>query len=71
MLRETRFRSVVKSITWRILAVIITWTVVYSYTGNVGGSLKITITAAGVSIITYYFHERIWNNIEWGKKFEL
>ena len=65
---ETKYRSVVKTILWRIIATLITWAVVYYFTKSIGGSLKTTLVAAGLSMIGYYVHERFWNTISWGKK---
>ena len=49
-----------KTIVWRVLATIITGVVVYLYTGKLAESSKITITAAIILTIAYYFHELFW-----------
>jgi len=67
MFKEINSRSVVKSIVWRIIATLLTWSVVYFFNGSVGDSLKITLWAAGFSTVAYYIHERIWNKVGWGK----
>lgn len=58
-MKETKLRSFTKSIIWRVISIIITWIVV--------GSLSATLIAAGLSMIAYYIHERVWNKILWGK----
>lgn len=65
--QETRTRSVVKTVIWRVVATLITWGTVYAYTGKLSESIEITIVAALIGMTAYYFHERIWNNISWGK----
>jgi len=65
--QETKSRSIIKSIIWRVVATLLTWGVIYFFNGSVGDSLKITLWAAGLSMIVYYIHERIWNKIKWGK----
>jgi len=61
-------RSLLKTITWRITASLDTFVIAWIITGDwkMGGSI------AGIEVITkmffYYFHERIWNKIKWGKK---
>jgi uncharacterized membrane protein len=61
-------RSVLKTITWRITASLDTFVIAWVITGDwkLGGSI------AGIEVLTkmffYYFHERIWNKIKWGKK---
>lgn len=68
MFQETKTRSIIKSIIWRVVATLLTWGVVYFFTGSVRGSLEITLWAAGLSMVLYYIHERVWNKINWGKK---
>jgi len=64
---ETKKRSLAKTIIWRVVATLITWAVAYVFTGSIVGSLEITLWAAGLSMLAYYIHERIWNKINWGK----
>ena len=65
---STPRRSILKTITWRITASLDTFIIAWIITGDwkIGGSI------AGIEVITkmiiYYFHERIWNKIKWGKK---
>jgi uncharacterized membrane protein len=61
-------RSIVKVITWRVLVTIT------NFIGGwlVSGSFKVGLGVAGfalvVNSILYFFHERIWNIVDWGKK---
>ncbi|MEK7579231.1 MAG: DUF2061 domain-containing protein [Patescibacteria group bacterium] len=64
---ETRTRTVAKTVSWRILATLLTWATVYWFTGLVRESLKITLTAAVLSMIVYYIFERLWNMASWGR----
>lgn len=65
---ETHKRSIVKSITFRIIAIIITFFVVWIFTKDPFLSGGITLLENLIKMIVYYFHERIWNNISWGLK---
>ncbi|OGE74904.1 MAG: hypothetical protein A3K07_02290 [Candidatus Doudnabacteria bacterium RIFCSPHIGHO2_01_43_10] len=58
--KDTQTRPVLKTFSWRILATIITGIVVYLYTGKIGESSKITLTAAVILTVSYYLHERLW-----------
>jgi len=64
---ETRNRSILKAISFRILATIATFALIYILTGN----LALAGLAGGIDFISklviYYAHERIWNKIKWGK----
>jgi len=65
---ETKSRSIVKTISWRILATLITITLVYIFIGN----LTIAFSVGGVEVflkmLVYFFHERAWDKIKFGKK---
>ena len=65
---ETKTRTVVKAILWRIVATLITWGTVYYYTRKLSESIELTIVAAVIGIIAYYIYERVWNRIQWGKE---
>lgn len=65
---DRKARSVVKAITWKLTAVIISFIVGYYVTGSTKVSAEITGIAAVVGIVVYYIHERIWNKITWGRE---
>ena len=66
MIHAGKLRSVMKTITWRIIATIITIILVLIFTGD----LAIASTVGGIEIITkmilYYIHERTWSIVPWG-----
>jgi uncharacterized membrane protein len=64
--RETRKRSVLKTITWRLLATITTISLVYVFTQNLEIALGIGGLEMVLKIVIYYLHERGWNIVEWG-----
>jgi len=68
---ETNRRSIVKAFTWRVIASLDTTVIAYFVTG---GDLTKAISIGGFEVITkmviYYFHERVWNNVKWGKRIE-
>ncbi len=65
---ETKRRSIVKAITWRTLGTIDTIVIAYVLTGEI----KTALSIGGIEIFTkmmlYFFHERVWNMIKWGKR---
>ncbi|MBI2449302.1 DUF2061 domain-containing protein [Candidatus Pacearchaeota archaeon] len=65
---ETKYRSLLKSIVWRILSVINGFIVAFIFLNEFYQSLKISIIANITGFVLYYFHERFWNSIKWGKK---
>lgn len=66
MSKESRLRSILKAISWRIIATGTTFLLAYlvfSETGCEDVLEKSTIVAGLemiIKIIAYYFHERIW-----------
>jgi len=65
---ETIKRSICKTISWRIVATIITATIVYILTGRFEFAAAIGLLDTTVKFIAYFFHERIWNKIGFGRK---
>jgi uncharacterized membrane protein len=63
----TKRRSVVKSITFRILIVMADGVIIYTITKSLALSLSVIILSNISSTIIYFVHERVWNNIKWGK----
>lgn len=60
-------RSLIKTITYRILIIVSNGLIVYFITEDVAATTRITIVASIVSTALYYLHERAWNKIHWGK----
>ena len=75
MAQSTKKRSLVKAFTWRFTATIDTFIISYLVIWQSDFStLETAGLIAGFEIITkitiYYFHERLWSYISWGKNFE-
>ncbi|UCH35598.1 MAG: DUF2061 domain-containing protein [Armatimonadota bacterium] len=64
---EHRRRSVVKAVSWRILATITTMGVVYGFTGRLDLSLGVGAVEVVVKMLLYYAHERLWGRVTWGR----
>lgn len=67
VLMETRRRSVVKAISWRIVAMIAGTITTYIVTRDFDASVEIMIWANIVSTFVYYIHERFWADMGYGK----
>ncbi len=67
-LSEKPIRSVVKSISWRIVGTIDTILISSIITGSITTAFSIGAIELGTKMLLYFFHERIWNSIKWGKK---
>jgi uncharacterized membrane protein len=60
-------RSFVKTITYRLVIVILVYIVSYYVTHQSKEALAITGWNALLATIIYYIHERIWSRIHWGR----
>jgi uncharacterized membrane protein len=61
-------RSVAKSVTWRLWAIIILCGLGWIFTGNIEQTASLTISFTVIQFLLYYFHERIWERIKWGQE---
>ncbi len=64
---ETHKRSMMKSITWRIVGVVLLGGITYAVTRDWKEMTVITTIFHTVRMILYYYHERIWLRIDWGR----
>jgi uncharacterized membrane protein len=63
----SKSRSLIKSLTWRIVALITTFVSAYWITGEEIAALQVTVLTNTINFILYYAHERGWNKIKWGR----
>jgi uncharacterized membrane protein len=61
-------RSIVKAISWRIVGTIDTIVISFFITGHIKMALSIGMVEVITKMVLYFFHERIWNLVKWGKK---
>ena len=67
MTRDIRIRSLIKTITWRILASLDTFLIAWFVSGSISVGGWIATIEVITKIILYYFHERAWNRVKWGQ----
>lgn len=68
MFKETRSRSILKAFSWRVLATLTTVLIVYLFTGETALALSVGGLEAIVKMLVYFFHERAWNNVRFGRR---
>lgn len=61
-------RSLAKSLTWRVVALLTTFITLYVLSKDINMATLATIITNGVNFVAYYYHERIWNSVSWGKE---
>ncbi len=64
---ETRARSIVKALTWRATALLITAGVVWLVTGEAKLAGEIALLDTLIKLGVYYAHERCWLKVRFGR----
>ena len=64
---DTPARSWVKSITWRILGIVLLGIISYLITRDWKEMAVITAIFHGIRVVLYYVHERVWERVDWGR----
>lgn len=64
---ESRSRSLVKALSWRVVALAATVSVVLVATGEVRFAAMVGAADALAKIGLYYLHERAWNRTDLGR----
>jgi len=66
-MRETRKRSMAKSLVWRLICIIVIIIVSFLLTGKWDVAVAIGSIYNVTTMVLYYFHERTWNRVSWGR----
>ena len=64
----TKQRSALKAITWRIIGTVDTFIISWAITKEPVTAGAIASFEVFTKTILYYFHERGWNKVKWGRK---
>ncbi len=64
---STRIRSFVKGVSWELFSFVLTVTAVYMLYGNIVLSLQFSAVLTIIKIVLFFWHERAWKKIRWGK----
>lgn len=67
-MKEKNYRSLVKSISYRITGTFVTFLISLVVTGQIDFALSIMSVDFVSKIGAFYLHERIWNKIKFGKE---
>ncbi len=66
VIRESRLRSVLKALSWRVLATLTTVAIAYFIIGDVKTAFKIGAVEVVAKMLIYYLHERAWAQVPLG-----
>lgn len=65
---ENHSRSIVKTITYRLLIIVSNGIFLYMITDDADLTADFIGLTTIASTLLYFIHERMWNGIHWGKK---
>ena len=66
-MKESKTRTVVKTIIWRLIATLNSFLVLLYLNDSNKDNLYKAVYMNVTGFFVYYFYERIWNFIKWGK----
>jgi len=67
-MKVTKQRSALKAITWRINGTADTFVISWAITKEPVTAGAIASFEVFTKTVLYYFHERGWNKVKWGRK---
>ena len=65
-MKEEKKRTIMKSISYRIICIISLAIVTYIFTGNLLQMTGIVMVFQTIQTFIYYAHERVWERVQWG-----
>lgn len=68
MYKDTNLRSIVKGVSWRILATTTTIIIVYVFFGSLNLAIAAGFLETVFKVLLYWLHERVWFKVRWGRK---
>jgi len=64
--KESHLRSILKGLTWRIIATSTIFGITYFTTGQMETAVKVASIEFFIKLIIYYLHERAWQSVPRG-----
>ena len=65
---ETRYRSLAKAVSYRIVGSLSTGCIVYGFTWDMRMAAGVSALDLVAKIGLYFLHERLWNQIPFGRR---
>ena len=64
---DTTTRTLIKTITWRLIATVASLIIAFLISNDWKVAGSIASIQVIIHTVLYYLHERLWINIRWGK----
>lgn len=66
MVKETLRRTIIKTLGWRAIGAVTTFTIAYFVDKNIDNAVKISILDSTVNLTFYFLYERAFAKLKWG-----
>ena len=63
---ESHGRTIVKALSWRIIATFVTFVIALTVTGHLKFAAEIGLADTFIKLGAYYLHERTWMRVKFG-----
>ncbi len=64
---ETRRRSMLKALSWRAIATLITAFAAWFISGDLEIGIQIGLLDMVIKLVAFYWHERLWTRVHFGR----
>ncbi len=64
---EKTSRSIVKTLSWRFVVLVLDFLIAYFFTQDIELSSKLALAKFVIASAVYFLHERAWNRVGWGR----
>ena len=64
---DTPSRSLIKALTWRVTGTVDTFVLTLIVTGHVEMAASVSLFELFSKLFLFWVHERVWNQIGWGR----
>ena len=64
--RERKIRTILRSVLWQILGVVVTFCTSWFVTGSLDQAWGLALFLCGVSCVVHFLYERLWQYTNWG-----
>jgi uncharacterized membrane protein len=65
---STPKRSIAKAVCWETVSNLVCFLLAWATFGDFGGCAVFSIICFGVKLVMFYYHERLWHQIPFGRQ---
>ncbi|KEJ88934.1 hypothetical protein DSW25_11860 [Sulfitobacter donghicola DSW-25 = KCTC 12864 = JCM 14565] len=64
---DSTIRTATKALTWQLMGLVTMTAIGFVFTGSIAAGGGIAIVGAAAGFVSYFFHERVWQKVSWGR----